>query len=106
MPQQYGYAGKILRVDLSSRSVVETSTFDYNDQPQQAVRPFDKDAAGSVFGEGAGVLVLEELEFAKTRNAAVLAEIVGCASSSSLNPKFDNMEQDGKGIKNPNGDGS
>ncbi|HXB73062.1 MAG TPA: beta-ketoacyl-ACP synthase II [Candidatus Acidoferrales bacterium] len=53
-----------------------------NDQPQRASRPWDKDRDGFVVGEGAGILVLEELEFARKRGASVLAEIVGYGMSS------------------------
>lgn len=53
-----------------------------NDDPDHAIRPFDKTRPGLVFSEGAGVLVLEELEFAKARGANILAELVGFASTS------------------------
>jgi len=53
----------------------------FNDTPEKASRPYDKDHAGFIMGEGAGIMVLEEYEHAKARGAKIYAEVVGYGMS-------------------------
>jgi 3-oxoacyl-[acyl-carrier-protein] synthase II len=53
-----------------------------NEDPEHACRPWDKDRDGFVVGEGAGILIMEELEFARKRGAKILAEVIGYGMSA------------------------
>ncbi len=52
-----------------------------NDEPERASRPFDRDRDGFVMGEGAGIVVVEEIEHARHRSAPIVAELAGCGAS-------------------------
>lgn len=94
-----GGEAKVNPVVMIRQCLHNRTANDSNDSPGKACRPFDANADGSVFGEAAGVVVLEELEFAKARKAAIAAEIVGSASSNSLNTNFAHLEEDGEGLQ-------
>jgi 3-oxoacyl-[acyl-carrier-protein] synthase II len=67
-----------------------------NDEPSRASRPFDKDRDGFVLGEGAGFMVLEELEHARRRGAPILGELVGYGCSSNAY-RITDSPPDGRG---------
>lgn len=76
-----GSEASILPITIAGFNSAKALSTAYNDRPTEASRPFDKDRDGFVLGEGAGVLVLEELEHAKRRGANILAELVGYGAS-------------------------
>jgi 3-oxoacyl-[acyl-carrier-protein] synthase II len=90
---------KVNPIVMIRQMLLKRATGEYNDKPHQACRPFDADAKGSVFGEGAGLLVLEDLEKAKARDARVYAEIVGAGESNNLNRAYEHLEPNGEGLQ-------
>jgi 3-oxoacyl-[acyl-carrier-protein] synthase II len=84
----------MLRQCLLKRARTENHT-----PPESFCRPFDADAKGSVFGEGAGIIVLENLKYAQNRGAKIYAELVGVGESNNINPVYEHLEPDGKGLQ-------
>ncbi len=72
-----GAESPICRLAIAGFAACRALCTSFNDQPQQASRPYDKDRDGFIMGEGAGVVVLEELEHAKARGARIYAEVIG-----------------------------
>ena len=72
-----GAEAAVTRLSLAGFAACRALSTDYNDTPEKASRPYDRDRDGFVMGEGAGVVVLEELEHAKARGAKIYGEVVG-----------------------------
>ncbi|MGE3142807.1 MAG: beta-ketoacyl-ACP synthase II, partial [Hyphomonadaceae bacterium] len=72
-----GAEAAICRLGMAGFAAARALSTDFNDTPEKASRPYDKDRDGFVMGEGAGVVVLEELEHAKKRGARIYAEVIG-----------------------------
>ena len=72
-----GAEAAVNRLGFAGFSAARALSTGFNDKPESASRPWDKDRDGFVMGEGAGVVVLEEYEHAKKRGANIFAEIVG-----------------------------
>ncbi|GAK72401.1 beta-ketoacyl-ACP synthase II [Agrobacterium rubi] len=72
-----GAESPVCRISLAGFAACKALSTQHNDDPQKASRPYDRDRDGFVMGEGAGIVVLEELEHAKARGAKIYAEVVG-----------------------------
>jgi len=72
-----GAESSVVPVGIAGFVACRAMSTGFNDQPQKASRPYDKDRDGFVMGEGAGILVLEEYEHAKRRGAKIYAEVNG-----------------------------
>ena len=76
-----GAEAAVCRLGIAGFCSARALSTGFNDTPEKASRPYDKDRDGFVMGEGAGVVVLEELEHAKARGAKIYAEVVGYGMS-------------------------
>ncbi len=76
-----GAESAVNRLSLAGFAACKALSTGFNDRPQQASRPYDRDRDGFVMGEGAGCVVLEEYEHAKARGARIYAELIGYGMS-------------------------
>ena len=76
-----GAEAAVCRLGMAGFAAARALSTHFNDEPDRASRPWDGDRDGFVMGEGAGVIVLEELEHAKKRGATIYAEVVGYGMS-------------------------
>ena len=76
-----GSEAAISRLGIAGFAAARALSTNFNDEPERASRPWDKDRDGFVMGEGAGIVVLEELEHAKARAATIHAEFAGYGMS-------------------------
>ncbi|MBY0580239.1 MAG: beta-ketoacyl-ACP synthase II, partial [Rickettsiales bacterium] len=72
-----GAEGAVCKLGVAGFAAARALSTNFNDRPEEASRPWDKDRDGFVMGEGAGVLVLEEYEYAKKRGAKIYGEVLG-----------------------------
>ena len=91
-----GAESPVNRMSLAGFSALRALSTAFNDDPKRASRPYDKDRDGFVMGEGAGAVVLEELEHAKARGAKIYAEIAGYGATSD---GYDMVAPSGEGAQ-------
>ena len=72
-----GAESPVCRLSIAGFAACRALSTNFNDQPQRASRPYDRDRDGFVMGEGAGMVVVEALDHAKARGAKIYAEIIG-----------------------------
>ncbi len=76
-----GSEAAVCKLGIAGFCAARSLSTSFNDYPEKASRPWDKDRDGFVMGEGAGIIVLEEMEYAKKRGAHIYAELVGYGMS-------------------------
>jgi 3-oxoacyl-[acyl-carrier-protein] synthase II len=94
-----GCEAKVNPIVMIRQCLLKRATAAANDDPEGACRPFAADAAGSVFGEAAALVVLEEASTARDRGALIYAEVAGTGSSMNLNTAYEHLEPDAKGVE-------
>ena len=93
-----GAEAAICRIGIAGFCALRALSTKFNNDPKDASRPFDKDRDGFVMGDGAGILILEEYEHAKKRNANILCEIIGYGSSGDAH-HITSPPEDGNGAE-------
>ena len=91
-----GAEAAVCELGVAGFCAARSLSTNFNDYPENASRPWDKDRDGFVMGEGAGVLVLEELENAKSRGAKIYAEVIGYGMSGDAH-HITSPSEDGDG---------
>ena len=94
-----GAEAKVNPIVMIRQCLLKRAISENGNDPDSACRPFDADAKGSVFGEGAGIIVLENLENAEKKGATIYAEIAGVGASNNINPSYEYLEPDAKGTQ-------
>jgi 3-oxoacyl-[acyl-carrier-protein] synthase II len=89
---------KVNPMAIVRQSLLGRASTRYNDRPAEASRPFDRDADGIVVGEGAGIVILEEMEHARRRGATIYAEVKGFGASCNYSPDFMTPAPQAEGI--------
>ncbi len=92
-----GVEATVTPLGVAGFTALKALSTQYNDEPAKASRPFDKNRDGFVIGEGAGLLLLEDLDAALARNATIYAEIVGYGTSCDAH-HMTAPQEDGDGM--------
>jgi 3-oxoacyl-[acyl-carrier-protein] synthase II len=93
-----GAESKVNPVLIMRQCLIKRTTDKHNNDTEGACRPYDADASGSVFGDGGGIIVLENLDNATKRDAKIYAEIIGTGQSACINQVYEHIESDGYGL--------
>ena len=91
-----GSEAAVCKLGIAGFCAARSLSTSYNDRPNEASRPWDKDRDGFVMGEGSGIIVLEEMEHAKRRGANIYAELVGYGMSGDAH-HITSPSEDGDG---------
>ena len=91
-----GSEAAVCKLGIAGFCAARSLSTSYNDRPDEASRPWDKDRDGFVMGEGSGIIVLEEMEHAKKRGAKIYAELIGYGMSGDAH-HITSPSEDGDG---------